>query len=383
MIRDVAIAGAGPVGATLALALADADLDTVVVDARAEGERAHERTLAISHGARLIFERVGVWTPLVATQGAVTPIVAIDVSQSSAFGAVRLDASEQGLPALGYVVSYRSLSTVLDGALKRAGIDVRFGTAVRSVMGSRDCATLDLGAAHDAIDARLAVVADGAAAAVEGIGRRRRDYRQVAIVASVSIDRPHQGVAYDRFTPDGPIALLPQRDHYALVWTRKPADASATLALDEHAFVAALRAHFGGRMRGFTGVTERRAFPLALEVAPQVVARRTAVIGNAAQALHPIAALGFNLGLRDAFDLARVIVDAPRDAIGAKATLARYAKMRASDRKMAIAFTDGLVRLFANDASWLRVPRGVGMLMLDVAPLAKRAFAHAMLFGVH
>ncbi|HLX29396.1 MAG TPA: FAD-dependent monooxygenase [Casimicrobiaceae bacterium] len=383
MIRDVAIAGAGPVGATLALALAHADLDIVVLDARAEGESAHERTLAISHGARLIFERVGVWTPLVATQGAVTPIVAIDVSQARGFGAVRLEASEQSLPALGYVVSYRALANALDDALKRAGIDVRFGTAVRSVIGSRDCATLDLGAAHDAIDARLAVVADGAGAAVEGIGRRRHDYRQVAIVASVSIDRPHHGVAYERFTPDGPIALLPQRDHYALVWTRKPADADAALALDERAFVAALRAHFGSRMRGFSGARERRAFPLALEVARQVVAPRTAVIGNAAQALHPIAALGFNLGLRDAFELARAIVDAPRDAIGAKAMLARYARLRASDRKMAIAFTDGLVRLFANDVSWLHIPRGVGMMVLDVAPFAKRAFAHAMLFGVH
>ena len=384
MIRDVAIAGAGPVGATLALALADADLDVVVVDARAAGETIRsDRTLALSHGARLIFERLRVWTALMATPGAVTPIKAVDVSQAGGFGGVRLTADEQGVPALGYVVSYRALSQVLDAALARARVAVRFGASVRSVTASADAATVEIDEAQDgALRARLAVIADGAASSVPGIGRRRHDYGQVAVVANVALDHPHGGVAYERFSRDGPIALLPQRDRYSLVWTRRPADAPQLLALSEDAFLASLSTHFGARVRGFVQVCERRAFPLALEVARAITAPRVAVIGNAAQALHPIAAQGFNLGLRDAWELARIIVDTPRDAIGSPAMLARYRQGRTRDRRAGIAFTHGLVRLFGNEASWLRVPRGVGMMVLDSVPLAKRAFGRAMLYGL-
>ncbi len=383
-MHDVAIVGAGPVGATLALALADANLDIVIVDARPAGETTRaDRTLALSHGARLILERLGVWTPLAATNGAVTPIVTIDVSQARGFGALQLTAAEHGLPALGYVVSYRALQRLLDETLMRAGLRVRFGVSVRAVTGSRDAATIDLGEQPDAqVLARLAVVADGAASSVPGIARRRHDYGQVAIVAKISLDRPHHGIAYERFTTDGPVALLPERDHYALVWTRKPADAPHTLALSESAFLAALAAHFGSRVRGFTHASERRSFPLTLEIARNTTAERIAVIGNAAQALHPIAGQGFNLGLRDAYDLARTIVDVPREALGSPAMLERYRDRRTLDRRAGIAFTHGLVQLFGSDRSWLRVPRGVGIMLLDTVPFAKRAFGRAMLFGM-
>ena len=384
MTHDVAVAGAGPVGATLALALAGADLDVVVVDARPRGETARvDRTLALSHGARLIFERLRIWTPLAAAPGAVTPIFAIDISQAPGFGAVQLTAAEQALPALGYVVSYRALSQVLDAALRDAGIDVRFGAAVRRVSGGSDAARLEFEASADEpLEARLAVVADGAASSVPGIARRRHDYGQVAIVATLALDHPHGGVAYERFTPDGPIALLPERDHYALVWTRRPADVPQLLDLGESAFLASLAAHFGRRVRGFTAASGRRAFPLALEVARDITCARTAVIGNAAQALHPIAGQGFNLGLRDAWDLARMIVDTPRDALGSEPMQARYRRSRARDRRAGIAFTHGLVHLFGNDWPWLRLPRGIGMMLLDAMPMAKRAFGRAMLYGM-
>jgi 2-octaprenyl-6-methoxyphenol hydroxylase len=383
-VHDVAIVGAGPVGATLALALVDASLDVVVVDSRSAGETTRgDRTLALSHGARLIFERLGVWTPLAATSGAVTPIATIDVSQARGFGAVQLDAAEQGLPALGYVVSYRALQGVLDDALSRGRIRVRFGAAVSAVRSSRDAATIDIEEQPDAqVEARLAVVADGAASSVPGIARRRHDYGQVAIVAKIALDRPHGGVAYERFTAEGPVALLPERDHYALVWTRRPADAPRTIALSEPAFLAALAGHFGSRVRGFTHASERRSFPLTLEIARNTTAERIAVIGNAVQALHPIAGQGFNLGLRDAWDLARTIIDSPHDALGAAPMLERYRESRSRDRRAGIAITHGLVQLFGNDWPWLRVPRGMGMMLLDTVPLAKRAFGRAMLFGM-
>lgn len=381
-MHDVAIAGAGPVGATLALALADANLDIVVADARGAGETPRgDRTLALSHGTRLIFERLGVWTSLAATSGAITPIVAIDVSQARGFGSVQLTAVELGVPALGYVVSYRALQAVLDAAMRDAGVHVRFGAPVRVVTGSPGGATVDFADAP-AIRACLAVVADGAASSVPGIARRHHDYGQVAIVAQIALQRAHGGIAYERFTADGPVALLPERDHYALVWTRKAADAPAALALSEAAFLAALSAHFGRRVRGFAHASERRSFPLALDVARNTTALRTVVIGNAAQALHPVAGQGFNLGIRDAWDLAMAVIDAPRTAIGSAAMLERYRGRRDRDRRAGIAFTHGLVQLFGNDWPWLRVPRGAGMLLLDTLPFAKRAFGRAMLFGV-
>jgi len=386
---DVAIAGAGPVGATLALALADAKLDVVIADARAAGEtRVADRTLALSHGARLIFERLRVWTPLASMPGAVTPITAIDVSQAGGFGAVQLSAAEQQVPALGYVVSYRALSRVLDGALAQAGVDVRYGAPVQGIEPGRDDAVLRFDDAagtkgDSTLRARLAVVADGTASSVPGVSRRRHDYGQVAVVATIALARPHRGVAFERFTREGPIALLPRGGDYALIWTRAPADMPALLGLRDDAFLVSLSAHFGSRFRGFAGISERRAFPLALEVADTITAARTAVIGNAAQALHPIAGQGFNLGLRDAFELAQAIVGSPREAIGSSAMLARYRTGRARDRRAGIAFTHGLVRLFGNDAPWLRLPRGVGMMLLDATPFAKRAFARTMLYGIH
>jgi 2-octaprenyl-6-methoxyphenol hydroxylase len=383
VVRDVVIVGAGPVGATLAIALREADLDVVVIDARTPGTATRtDRSLALSHGARLIFERLGVWAPLAAIRGAVSPITAIDVSQASGFGAARLDAAEHGLPALGYVVSYRALQQALDDALRQTSVEVRFGASADDVMPSADRARVDVNGASP-IEARLAVIADGAASSVRGVDRRRHEYGQVAVVATVSVDTPHHGVAYERFTRDGPIALLPQRDDYGLVWTLAPDDAAHVLALDEPAFVAALSARFGGRMRGFTAVRERRSFPLTLEVARNTTAPRVAVIGNAAQALHPIAGQGFNLGLRDAFELARVLVATRRDDVGSDAMLARYRRVRAIDRRAGIAFTHGLVRLFGNDRPWLHVPRGIGLLLLDAAAPLKRSFTRSMLYGLH
>ena len=381
-MRDIIIVGAGPVGATLALALRDADRDVVLLDARAAGTSPRgDRSLALSHGARLIFERLGIWTRLSSRAGAVTPIVAIDVSQAGGFGAVVLTAEEQGLPALGYVVSYAALQAVLDAAVAQHGIELRFGVSARAIESSPERAIVETDT-RERLDARLAVVADGAASGVRGVERRRHDYGQVAIVATITLDHPHRGVAYERFTRDGPVALLPQRKQYGLVWTQTPEQATQTLSLADPAFIAALSTHFGSRVRGFVAVEDRRSFPLALEVARRTTTGRVAVIGNAAQALHPIAGQGFNLGLRDAFELARIVIDAPPAEIGGPSMLARYAARRSLDRRAGIALTHGLVRLFGSDMPLLRVPRGIGMMMLDTLPFAKRTFTRAMLFGM-
>ena len=383
-MHDVAIVGAGPVGATLALALAGNDLDVAAIDARPPGVTLRQdRTLALSWGSRLTLERLGVWPELAAGEGAVTPITTIDVSQAGGFGTATLTAAMQSLPALGYVVSYVALQRALDAALARAAVPVRFGTSVARVRGTPAHAEVIVAGDEAPLCARLAVVADGTGTAVDGIVRERHDYGQVALVGEVTLDPPRPGVAYERFTPDGPVALLPERDHHGLVWTMTPPIAEAMLALPEAAFLEALARHFGTRVTGFARAAGRRAFPLVLERARPVVSARAAVIGNAAQQLHPVAGQGFNLGLRDAWELAQAILAAPREAIGSGAMLAAYAARRRVDRGAGIAFTHGLVRIFGNDFAPVRWSRGLALALLDAVPPAKRAFARAMLHGVH
>jgi 2-octaprenyl-6-methoxyphenol hydroxylase len=384
MLRDLVIVGAGPVGATLALALADADLDIVALDARPAGAAARgDRSLALSHGARLIFERLGVWSGLAASPDAVTPIATIDISQAGGFGMVRLSAAEHDLPALGYVVSYRALQSALDAALARAGVAVRFGAVATEVGGTPAYAVVSLaGAARELLTARLAAVADGTGAAVAGIARERRDYGQVALTAKLWHEEPHHGCAFERFTPSGPMALLPEAGHYGVVWTLTPERAQQALAMPDAEFLAALGAQFGARAPRFTRVAERRTFPLTLELARPTIGTRSVVLGNAAQALHPVAGQGFNLGLRDAYELARIILDTPRDALGERAMLGRHVRARAADRWSGIAFTHGLVGLFGTDRPLFRWPRGVALTLLDALPPAKRAFTRAMLFGL-
>src|SRR5258706_953013 len=383
-MHDVVIVGAGPVGGAFALALADADLDVVALDSRAAGATLRgDRSLALSHGARLIFERLGVWTRLAAVAGAVTPIVEIDVSQAGGFGVTRLVAQEQGIPALGYVVSYRALQSAIDDALARTGIDVRFGATAASVVATPAYASIVLGEEKSTpLHARLAVVADGAGTTVAGIARERHDYLQVALIAKVGMDAPHHGIAFERFTSEGPMALLPEGDRYGLVWTMTPSKAEAALALSDADFLAALARSFGARVTGFAQVAERRTFPLRLEFARPAVATRSVVIGNAAQALHPIAGQGFNLGVRDAYELGRAIVCAPRDALGDDAMLAAFAARRRPDRYAGIAFTHGLTRLFATDSPLVSWPRGLALTLLDGLPPLKRAFTPALLFGI-
>ena len=336
----------------------------------------------MSHGARLIFERLGIWPRLGAAAGAVTPIAEIDISQAGGFGVTRLSAAEQGVPALGYVVSYRALQAAIDDTLTRTGIDVRFGAAAASVTGNPAHVSVALAAEASApLQARLAVVADGAGTTVVGIAREERDYGQVALIAKVAMEAPHRGVAFERFTAEGPMALLPEGDRYGLVWTMTPAKAEAMLALADDAFLEALAHQFGTRVNGFAQVTDRRTFPLRLEFARPTVAARSVVIGNAAQALHPIAGQGFNLGVRDAYELGQAIIRTPRDALGDGPMLAAFAARRRPDRYAGIAFTHGLAQIFATDSPLVRWPRGLALTLLDSIPPAKRAFTRAMLFG--
>jgi 2-octaprenyl-6-methoxyphenol hydroxylase len=381
--RDVLIVGGGPVGATLALALAGSGLDVEVLEARATvGESADDRTLAVSHGTRLIFERLGVWD----AAGMATPIESIHVSQRGGFGRSCLEAASFGLPALGYVLSYARLQRALGEAL-RGRSDIRVSTAV-------EVDTVEVSPAHASITcrkegrtrvlgARLLAIADGGTrlAGQAGAKLRHRDYAQQAVVGVVEASRPHAFRAYERFTPDGPVALLPFGQTYALIWTAAPEAAAGLVSLPDAAFLAALQDHFGDRPGRFLAIGPRSRFALSLRYALDPVLERTVLLGNAAQALHPIAGQGLNLGLRDAWDLAQLLLARAAEDPGTESTLKEYRAARRLDRLGGIAVTDSLVRIFSNDAAPLRMLRGGALALLDILPAAKRAFIQRMVFG--
>jgi len=375
-MNDVLVAGAGPVGAVCALALRQQGIAVRILEAQAGDARADSRTLALSHGSRLILERLRVWQKL----DDVTPITRIHISQRGAPGVTRLAADDVDVPALGYVLPYAALTVALKQALAEAGIAVEYGVTVDRIESGLDAATVHA-AAGRSLETPLAVVADGGRGDAAAKPRFERDYDQVAVVCDVQTELPHANQAYERFTPEGPVALLPKRDRYALVWTASKTDAQRIATMTDAEFLAALYRHFGGRQGLFLQAGPRRTFPLKLAWTGSEAAARVVRIGNAAQTLHPVAGQGFNIGLRDAWELAGLCGDTSREALGSAAMLAAYARGRRMDVLGGVGFTDFLVRLFSNDIAPLRRARGVGLLALEVFPPVKTFVARRMLFG--
>ena len=376
---DVLIAGGGPVGAALALALRDSGLDVAVVEARLpQTAPTDPRPIALSHGSRLILERLGVWDEL----APVTPIERIHVSQRGGFGRVELDAGEARLPALGYVLDYARLARTLAGGLGAGCCDHLTGATVTGLAPEQARARVQFerGAGPEYAATRLVAVADGGTL-IAGAQVRTRDYRQVAVTARVTSRVPHRNVAYERFTPTGPLALLPDGEQLAVIWTTTPEDAQQLCALPDAGFLQRLEHAFGGRLGGFTAVDARSRFPLALKVASRIAVPRVAALGNAAQTLHPVAGQGLNLGLRDAWELAELIMGCGREEIGGPALLRAYAARRRLDRRGGVWFTDALVQLFSNDLGPLRLARGLGLALLGAVPAARNFVVRRMTFG--
>ncbi len=367
---SIAIVGGGPAGMALALALAKQGGRARIYEARERGAaRADPRILALSHGSRQILEWLGVWRAIAAT-----PIAAIHVSQQGGFGRTRLSAAEQGLPALGYVATAASIGAALDDALAAANIAVRQQTRIDRVEPGRD--SLQLMSATDEASARLVVYAEGQIKA--GAAAVTRDYGQSAVICRARTSAAHGNVAHERFTAQGPLALLPIGTEMAVVYTCPRDEAERLAALADAAFLVRLQEHFGTRLR-FSSASHRQVFPLALNYRKSPVGDRSVWLGNAAQTLHPVAGQGFNLALRDAWELARCLMDAedPGDA----ARLARYAAARRTDRMATIGFTDGLVRLFGSDLPLASLGRGIGLLALDLLPPVRAFVARRMIFG--
>jgi 2-octaprenyl-6-methoxyphenol hydroxylase len=373
---DVAIVGAGPVGATVAALAASSGLAIELFEARTAAG-SDTRTLALSQASRELLEEARAWPAEEATS-----IDSIHISQKGGPGRTLLEASEQSLPALGYTVPFVALERALARSLEASGTPVHHGESCESIVLDADAAQVRFASGRQA-RARLLVLADGGAnaAKIPGIAFAEKDYGQSAVLAKVRTDRAHGQRAYERFTPEGPVALLPAGEDYALVWTAAPGEAARLLALEEPRFLAELQSHFGDRAGRFVAVSARASFALRLRVVNSAIALRTAIVGNAAQALHPIAGQGLNLGLRDAASLAAILGVTPAGEIGSSAMLAAYRDSRRRDASRGVAFTDFLVSAFADSR---RIPtwgRGLALTALDMFAPARRALAERMIHG--
>jgi 2-octaprenyl-6-methoxyphenol hydroxylase len=383
---DVAIVGGGMVGATLGVALAPLNLRVAIIEAIPHNAAAQpsfdERTTALSNGSRRILETLGVWPALSALA---TPIAKIHVSEQGRFGFARIDAAEQGLSAMGYVVANRDLGNALWSRLsKSAGIEVYCPAEVSQVTSHEQSVTVEMvqKGAKSTIDAKLIVAADGAQSAVRGafgVDAEVRDYEQTAIITTVLPQRFHDNVAYERFTQSGPLALLPlDGGRCTLVLTQPKDAAQSVMAWSDQEFLAELQRRFGFRLGRFLKVGRRVPYPLFLTRATRTSSGRCVIIGNAAQGLHPVAGMGFNLGLRDVASLAELIAErvGQQDADpGSLQLLAQYDAWRTADRGSVIAFTDGLIKLFSNPLRSVRRLRSLGLLAFDLLPPAKAALS--------
>ena len=381
---DILIVGGGMVGASLGVALGSLPLRVGLIEA-VEFESGtqpsyNDRTVALSYGSKRIFESLKVWERIEA-QGA-TPIEQIHISDRGHFGFTRLAASDAGVDALGYVVENRALGQALKAALAQTGnLTFMCPAAMQDLEFTPQAASVSIRRGDNRLEtvtARLVVAADGGHSAVRskaGIAAQRTEYRQTALVTNVSVELAHRHIAYERFTEDGPLALLPMRDNRcAVVWSLLPERVDALLALDDAQFLEALQACFGARLGRFQKVGKRFAYPLALTKVAEHIRPRLVLIGNAAHTVHPVAGQGFNLGLRDVAALAQVLADAQQQGedFGDLTVLGRYEDWRRRDNQVVSIFTDGLVRLFSNDFTPVSILRNLGLVAVDLLPPLKR-----------
>jgi 2-octaprenyl-6-methoxyphenol hydroxylase len=370
---DIAICGAGPAGMALAAQLVGRGMAAqriVLLDARPQAQAEQDpRSLALSYGSRQILEQLGAW-PIAATA-----IHDIHISRRGQFGRSMITREEQDVPALGYVTRYGAIVQALGARCRQLGIPALRPARVTGMTEEAQHVLLHLQEApQQQLSAAIVVQAEGGLFGEQSAKAQQRDYGQTALIAHVQCSAPVAHRAYERFTSEGPLALLPQEDGYALVWCVSPATAQALLALDEQAFLARLGDTFGQRLGHFTHSTRRLAFPLGLNAGVKDSAR-IAAIGNAAQTLHPVAGQGLNLGLRDVTVLARLL------AQGATPDqLAHYGQLRRADRQLTVKLTDTMARIFAHEHP-VQALLGLSLAAIDMVSPARSLLAELMMYG--
>ena len=385
--RDLIIVGGGMTGATLAAALAGSALRVTLLEAVPFDSGVQpsfdRRTVALTYSSRCIFEMMGLWRHI-AAEGA-WPILRILVSRRNQPGVTRLSCRDAGTGALGYVVPHRVIGGVLQRRIAAAAnVDVLCPATAQTLEVGPRRATVTLsdgkgGGAPRRIAAPLVVLADGGRSEIlanTGLHRSVHEYPEAALVTMVRSDRPHDGCAWEKFTTEGPLALLPvERDHYALAWSLERSRAAEAVALGEDAFLALLQQSFGRRAGLFSEPGTRHVYPLRLAICTPQARQRLALAGNTAHTVHPVAGQGFNMGLRDVADLCCILHTANGAArdIGSAAVMQAYVEARRRDRASVIGFTGGLLSLFSSEWPPFAAARGAGLSLLNLAPPLKRA----------
>lgn len=370
---DILIVGAGLTGATLQLALANKGYSCLMIDANPAGAKVHAdfdaRTLALSPASARILQTLNIW-PLL--QAEVTAIATVHVSEKGCFGSSNLGSRPE--QPLGYVVEMQHINRALDQLIDKSGL---LAPAKLSALDqAKGLATISTRRGDFVVQAKLIVAADGTESAVRHLSAqlvKAKDYQRQALVANIGLARSHQNTAYERFTPSGPLALLPMTEkRTSLVWTLPPDEARRLMALDEAAFLCDLQKAFGYRLGRFIRVGKRIIYPLRQLIMPRKIAWPLVFIGNAAHTLHPVAGQGFNLGLRDVASLAQCIIQQGLN----EAMLFCYQKMRQHDEKTIIQLTNRLLDIFKSRLPGMTIARHLGLLMVDNLSVLQRCLTH-------
>ena len=395
---DLVIVGGGLVGGSLACALGGSGLRVAVVETTTPTHTStgtapppaqyDERVIALSLGSQRIFDGIGVWQDMAAAS---EPIREVHVSDRGHLGFAHLTAADEGVEALGYVTPARAIGRAIEGCLHRAGgVELLRPARLGGLRIESDHADLEVAVAGVSrlLRTPLVVAADGGDSGVRKrlkLGVHDRPYGYSAIISTVTPAAPRQGIAFERFTDSGPLAMLPMTGgRWSVVWTAHERDVPAILGLTDIAFLAELQRRFGARLGRLQRPGRRIAYPLRLTLAKQITRPRVALVGNAAHTLHPVAGQGFNLGLRDVAELAELLVEAHatgRDP-GGPAVLNGYRERRSGDQRAVAWATDALARLFVNPFPPVRAARDLGMLALDLCPTARHALARRFM-GLH
>lgn len=387
-VTDVLVVGGGLVGASLACALAPLGLEMTLLEAaeprQPDPPSYDDRTLALGGASCRILEGLGLWAGV---EPSATPIRRVSVTELGRPGHVDLDAAAMGLPAFGNVVEARAF-----GEAVLARIDtlegVRFEWPVRATGLTQDEGTVtveaDRNGTPETWQARLVIGADGADSSVRsllGIGSQTHDYGQVAVICNVTPEEFHDGQAFERMTPTGPFALLPHvGERCGLVWCVPEADGQALLELDEESFLARATERSGGVLGQLTRCGRRSRYPLRRVVPERDREGRVLLLGNAAHAIHPVGAQGFNLGLRDVAVLAELIADGLADPEGtgdpgSPALLDRYSDWRQPDRESTVGWSHDMVQLFASTSPLTRFARSAALSLVGLSPTLQRRLA--------
>ncbi|MFM8491747.1 MAG: FAD-dependent monooxygenase [Candidatus Methylopumilus sp.] len=378
------IVGAGPVGLVFSLFLAKHNQNSHLLESRKKNDSHSDgRALALSYGTKLILEDLGIWSSL---EKKISEIKDIYTSQKNSFGRTLLSASQYNLPALGYIVSYGALSKVLEEAVNQSPkIKITHEFKVSTIKNEKDRSILYGGNKDLAIEAPLLVLADGGKNTtdlIEDLKKKETSYNHTALVTKVTSEIPPNKIAYERFTSMGPIALLPNGPkEFSLVWTGKDEEIQALAKAPKKLFLEKLHEHFGDRVGKFLDSDNFITFPLKKIILEEFPKNHMVVIGNSAQTMHPVAGQGFNTGIRDAYDLSKLINESEPSQVGSECFINQYYALRKSETKKTLFFTDSLVNIFSNDLVGLSLTRGISLSLLDNLKPAKNFLVDKMSFG--